>query len=69
MNKYDKYHINKIFIDTIKINMNDNNELKGLGGWLGLVGLGLIISPIRQAIFMYTTYYPMFEEGIFSVLT
>lgn len=49
--------------------MNDNNELKGLGGWLGLVGLGLIISPIRQAIFMYTTYYPMFEEGIFSVLT
>lgn len=49
--------------------MNDNNELKGLGGWLGLVGLGLIISPIRQAIFMYTTYYPMFEEGVFSVLT
>jgi hypothetical protein len=30
----------KVFINIIKINMNDNYELKGLGGWLGLVGLG-----------------------------
>jgi len=30
--------------------MNEINKLKGLGGWLTLVGIALIISPIRLIV-------------------
>ncbi|CAG69497.1 MULTISPECIES: DUF2569 domain-containing protein [Acinetobacter] len=49
--------------------MDDINKLKGLGGWLTLVGFGLIVSPIRLIVTGYQTYYPMFSEGIFNSLT
>ncbi|MGL1829100.1 UNVERIFIED_CONTAM: DUF2569 family protein [Acinetobacter sp. HSTU-ASm16] len=49
--------------------MDDINKLKGLGGWLTLVGFGLIVSPIRLIVTGYQTYYPMFSEGIFNLLT
>ncbi|MDQ1210076.1 hypothetical protein QE380_002999 [Acinetobacter baylyi] len=49
--------------------MDDINKLKGLGGWLTLVGFGLIVSPIRLIVTGYQTYYPIFSEGIFNSLT
>ncbi|MDP9805013.1 DUF2569 domain-containing protein [Acinetobacter calcoaceticus] len=49
--------------------MDDINKLKGLGGWLTLVGFGLIVSPIRLIVTGYQTYYPMFSEGMFNLLT
>ncbi|MDS7693334.1 DUF2569 domain-containing protein [Acinetobacter soli] len=49
--------------------MDDINKLKGLGGWLTLVGFGLIVSPIRLIVTGYQTYYPIFSEGIFNLLT
>ena len=41
----------------------------GLGGWLTLVGLGLIIAPLRLAVFLIQTFPPMFQDGTWEVLT
>lgn len=49
--------------------MNDNNELKGLGGWLVLVGLGVLIGPIRLLITYIPIYKPIFEDGTWEALT
>jgi len=49
--------------------MTDNNELKGLGGWLILVGIGVVISPIRLLVTLVPTYKPIFEDGTWEALT
>jgi len=45
------------------------NELNGIKGWLILVGLGLIISPIKIIISLLTTHAPMFKNGTWERLT
>jgi hypothetical protein len=49
--------------------MTDNNELKGLGGWLILVGIGVVLAPVRLLITLVKTYKPIFEDGIWEALT
>lgn len=49
--------------------MTDNNELKGLGGWLVLVGIGVVISPIGLLATVVPTYKPIFEDGTWEALT
>ena len=49
--------------------MTDNNELKGLGGWLVLVGIGVVISPIRLLVTLVPTYKPIFEGGTWEAIT
>ena len=50
--------------------MNEQAEqYKGLSGWLLLVGLGVIVSPIRLFALLATTYWPIFNDGTWSVLT
>ncbi|MES2820995.1 MAG: DUF2569 domain-containing protein [Pseudomonadota bacterium] len=46
-----------------------NNELKGLGGWLILVGIGVVVSPFRLAYAYGPLYYSIFTDGTFQVLT
>lgn len=41
----------------------------GLGGWLILVAIGLIISPLRLAAVVVLTYFPLFQDGIWDTLT
>jgi hypothetical protein len=41
----------------------------GLSGWLVLVGLGLVVTPFRLAIFLGTTFPPMFKDGTWETLT
>jgi Protein of unknown function (DUF2569) len=45
------------------------NEPKGLGGWLTLVIIGLVVSPLRTAYFLVTGVAPIFTEGAWSALT
>lgn len=49
--------------------MTDNHELKGLGGWLILVGIGVVIGPIRLIATLILTYKPVFEDGTWDALT
>ncbi|NVJ61241.1 MAG: DUF2569 domain-containing protein [Gammaproteobacteria bacterium] len=49
--------------------MSDNNDLKGLGGWLILVGIGVVISPFRLLATLVPTYLPIFEDGTWEALT
>jgi hypothetical protein len=41
----------------------------GLGGWLVLVAIGLILSIVRGLVFLAQTFPPVFQNGAWSVLT
>ncbi|MFN3581823.1 MAG: DUF2569 domain-containing protein [Pseudomonas sp.] len=49
--------------------MSKDDELKGLGGWLILLGIGLVISPIRLLFVLIPTYKPIFEDGTWEAVT
>ena len=44
-------------------------DLQGLGGWLILVGIGLVITPIRGVFTYFPLYKDIFESGAWDVLT
>ena len=44
-------------------------DLQGLGGWLILVGIGLVITPIRIGFTYFPLYKDIFESGAWGVLT
>ena len=48
---------------------NEPNHLKGLGGWLILVGIGITISPFITSYQLYSLYIPIFQDGSFDMLT
>lgn len=49
--------------------MNDDDDLKGLGGWLILVGIGVVLTPIRLLLSTFTLYKPILEDGTWEALT
>lgn len=49
--------------------MNTDNGKKGLGGWLILVGIGVIIAPITMLVKFLPIYIPIFENGTWEMLT
>lgn len=42
---------------------------KGLGGWLILVGIGVVLNPITLIFQLYTLYYQAYLDGTFTYLT
>jgi hypothetical protein len=49
--------------------MAEEKNLEGLGGWLVLVGLGIIISPLRVIAMVFPVYSEMFSNGSWAALT
>jgi hypothetical protein len=45
------------------------SQLKGLGGWLILIGFGLIIGPIRLINLLNTNYKPYFNTDLLEPIT
>ena len=54
----------KIVIDE------DGNEIRsGLGGWLILVGIGVVFSPLRMPVEVQRIYLPIFNDGTYDMLS
>ncbi len=49
--------------------MENKNELKGLGGWLILFGIIIILSPIRLLVTYIPPILKMFNDGTWEALT
>lgn len=46
-----------------------NEGLRGIGGWLILVVIGLAVTPIRIGWMLCSDYLPMFQDGTWEMLT
>ena len=51
------------------MSMTEEKKLEGLGGWLILVGLGIVVSPLRMIAEYYPMYRDLFANGDFELLT
>lgn len=49
--------------------MTEEKNLEGLGGWLILVGLGIVVAPLRIIGVLFPTYAEMFANGSWAALT
>ncbi|MDO8267698.1 MAG: DUF2569 domain-containing protein [Moraxellaceae bacterium] len=46
-----------------------DKDYQGIRGWLILVVIGLVITPINIGISLYQTHLPIFSDGTWQVLT
>lgn len=48
--------------------MTEEKNLAGLGGWLILIGLGIVISPLKIMAQLFSTYTEIFSNASWKVL-
>jgi hypothetical protein len=44
-------------------------KYEGLGGWLILVGIGIILNPLRLAVVTFITFMPLFSGDNWEIIT
>jgi hypothetical protein len=47
----------------------EKSKVEGLGGWLVLVGLGVVVSPLRIIAQVFPTYAKLISDGSWTALT
>lgn len=55
--------------DDNQLSQEEKEKLNGLRGWLILVGIGVVISPLRIGAMMLMTYPPIFQTDTWALLT
>ncbi len=48
---------------------NIPKSIEGIGGWLILVAIGVVVSPLRLLAELSKTYLPIFKDGTWEALT
>jgi hypothetical protein len=43
-------------------------EIEGIGGWLRIIGIGVMLSPILAIYTLYQTYFPAITDGTFNTI-
>lgn len=56
-------------ISTAPLPTSYQTEVTGLGGWLILVGIGVIFSPLRVLLLLGTVFVPIFTNGTYGDLS
>jgi len=59
----------KVAADKAVVDKNGNAVRSGLRGWLILVGIGVVLTPLRVLAELLNTYLPIFENGSYEILT
>jgi len=49
--------------------MENNNKLEGLSGWLVLLGIGILVAPIRLLVTTIPVFRQIFTDGSWEALT
>ena len=49
--------------------MSTKKNLEGIRGWLLLVAIGVVVSPVRIMVLIMTTYPEILTSGVWEVLT
>ncbi len=47
----------------------ENKEFSGLGGWLILVGIGVLVAPFKTGAILINSFLPIFSHGMWAILT
>jgi len=58
------------FVGRVKeVCMDESKTYSGIGGWLLLVGFGIIMSPIRLLTSVFPIYSELFSSDLWEILT
>jgi len=68
-NPYQSPELPRAEPQPIPLAENQPDGPTGLGGWLILVGIGVVLSPIRLGAMFFTVLVPVFTDGTWEALT